>query len=127
MSLFRGLLPPVIGCVVVLAGCRQGSEDTSSSARLPPPSAACPSRADIAAAISKHDQSQGVSVPDQVVCDGDWVTAPMSYPGLDPARAVLRRQGDGLSVVATGTDRLCDLPEMKEAPEKIRKALGELC
>lgn len=122
------LLPPAFGCAVMLAGCQGGSEQSSGKAEAPPPpGVACPSKADIASTISKHDQSQGVIVSDPVVCDGDWVTAPMSYPGLDPARAVLRLKKGTMTVDAVGTDGLCGLPEVKQAPEKIKKALGEFC
>ncbi|WP_345456401.1 hypothetical protein [Actinoallomurus oryzae] len=128
-------------CACLLAAC--GSDDesekpvpsasarsTAASAASSPAAAAspaCPSRAQIADAVSAADHSTGVIVSTKIVCQDGWATAPMRYPGSDPSRAVVRVQGGDVRLVTYGTDGLCESPKMKKAPAEIKKALGVYC
>ncbi|GLY91114.1 hypothetical protein [Actinoallomurus iriomotensis] len=139
MSPFR---PAVLVAVATLAclstACRSGDESAKADAparptatgptQAPaPPTTACPSRAEIADAVSSADHSTGVIVSTKVVCQDGWATVPMRYPGSDPARAVVRMQNGEVRLVTYGTDGLCGNPKMKKAPAEIKKALGPYC
>jgi hypothetical protein len=141
----------VVTCIGLLAACRSGDEgrkagspasarptaaasggpasQAPSSAASPTAgaSAACPSRAEIADAVSAADHSSGVIVGTKVVCRDGWATAQMRYPGADPARVIVRRQNGEVRLVTYGTDGLCESPKMKKAPTEIKKALGPYC
>jgi hypothetical protein len=138
--------PAVLVAVVTLTclstACRSGDESAKADAPARPTatapaqapasptaaaSPACPSRAEIADAVSSADHSTGVIVSTKVVCQDGWATVPMRYPGSDPARAVVRMQNGEVRLVTYGTDGLCGNPKMKNAPAEIKKALGPYC
>lgn len=142
MSPFRpAAVVTVVTCVGLLTACGAGDKSEKQpplgsarpTATVPATSpaaaasTACPSRAQIADAISAADHSTGVIVSTKVVCQDGWATAPMRYPGADPARAVARLQNGEVRLVTYGTDGLCDDPQMKKAPAEIKKALGVYC
>jgi hypothetical protein len=138
------LVAAVLTCaaLMTLTACRSGDDHASgagpttagpshsaSSGAAPAtsPASACPSRTEIAHAVEAADHSTGVVVSANVVCRGDWATAPMRYPGSDPARVVVRRQQGRVRLVTYGTDGLCQDRKMKQAPAEIKKALGVYC
>lgn len=139
MSPWRpAIVATVVTCVGLLTACRSGDESeqpnppvaarpTATASPTAAASAACPSRAEIAEAVSAADHSTGVTVSSKVVCRDGWATAPMRYPGSDPARAVVRLQNGEVRLVTYGTDALCENPRMKKAPAEIKKALGVYC
>jgi hypothetical protein len=144
MSLFRpAFWAVVVICAGALTGCQSGTKDTADPPRastastpaatsLPPVSPSptrddCPSRAQIADALTSEGGLSGVAVSANVTCDGGWATAMIHPLGTDPARAVVRRTAGRVRLVTYGTDALCEDVAMRRAPSKIKKALGPYC
>ncbi|GAB3959347.1 hypothetical protein GCM10029978_006220 [Actinoallomurus acanthiterrae] len=135
--MFRPLFLMVIVCAVGTAACRSQAEHHHAASPAPTKSSAVPSPSPSDACASASDfvkesaagGATGFRVDGRIVCDGGWAAAHMkNIHGLtDPNWTVLRLRGGRWHLVTYGTDGLCDGPEMKSAPAKIKKALGPYC
>ncbi|MEV0407730.1 hypothetical protein [Actinoallomurus sp. NPDC050550] len=139
--MFRPLFLMVIVCTVGAAACSSQTDHHQAASPAPTKSSAAPSPSpspspsDTCASASDFVKELAASgatdfrVDGRIVCDGGWAAAHMkNVRGLtDPNWTVLRLRGGRWHLVTYGTDGLCDGPEMKSAPAKVKKALGPYC